>query len=328
MASDELAPDAMRRTRPDDPTTIEASRRVRDIVGRGRIDVLQRRRDLPGIVYLIGHLAVLAASGALVWQAHGSLWLVPAMFVHGTIIAHLFAPFHECAHATAFASRRLNAVVWWATGLALILPLSAFRYEHADHHTYTQNLERDPQMIPIGESLGGYLYYVTSIPYFVGVFRNLIGQPFGWLPPETARAVPPAARRQVVYEAHVFWAFYLALATASVVLESWAVVLYWLGPRLIGEPLERIIRMAEHVGCARSPNMLENTRTVFVAAPIRWLAWNMAYHTAHHAIPQVPFHALPALTAALAGHLRETRRGYVDTVVTHLKNVSARRWPA
>ena len=28
---------------------------------------------------------------------------------------------------------------------------------------------------------------------------------------------------------------------------------------------------------------------------MRWLMWNMSWHTAHHAFPGVPFHALPAL---------------------------------
>ena len=74
----------------------------------------------------------------------------------------------------------------------------------------------------------------------------------------------------------------------------------------------RVIRMSEHVGCARVPSMLENTRTVFTAAPLRLLAWNMAYHTAHHALPQAPFFQLGALDAVLRAHVVETRDGYVD----------------
>ncbi|MGI9407210.1 MAG: fatty acid desaturase, partial [Hyphomicrobiaceae bacterium] len=30
-------------------------------------------------------------------------------------------------------------------------------------------------------------------------------------------------------------------------------------------------------------------------APLKWLAWNMQYHTAHHAFPSVPFHKLKDL---------------------------------
>ena len=84
----------------------------------------------------------------------------------------------------------------------------------------------------------------------------------------------------------------------------------------------RVIRMSEHVGCARAPSMLENTRTVFTVAPFRLLAWNMAYHTAHHALPQAPFFRLAALDAVLRDHVVETRKGYVDFVRTHFRRMA------
>ena len=84
----------------------------------------------------------------------------------------------------------------------------------------------------------------------------------------------------------------------------------------------RVIRMSEHVGCARVPSMLENTRTVLTNAPLRLLAWNMAYHTAHHAVPQTPFFRLPALDAVLRDHVAETRGGYVDFVRTHFRRMA------
>jgi fatty acid desaturase len=62
--------------------------------------------------------------------------------------------------------------------------------------------------------------------------------------------------------------------------------------------------MTEHVGCATEPDPLRNTRTVDVAAPWRFLAWNMNYHAEHHIAPQVPFHALPRLRAQLGDHLQ------------------------
>jgi len=43
------------------------------------------------------------------------------------------------------------------------------------------------------------------------------------------------------------------------------------------------------------PDIFINTRTLTGPAPMRWIFWNMSYHTAHHAYPGVPFHALPAL---------------------------------
>jgi fatty acid desaturase len=46
---------------------------------------------------------------------------------------------------------------------------------------------------------------------------------------------------------------------------------------------------------------------------MRWLCWNMQYHTAHHAFPGVPFHQLPQLHAALF-----TERGVVPHEMGYL----------
>ena len=189
---------------------------------------------------------------------------------------------------------------------------------------WTQDLERDPQMIPIGEHRWGFLYYASAVPYFQGILSGLLRQPFGRLNPAERRDVPPAQLATVVREARIFWCVYLALAAVSVHFESWLAVQLWLVPRVVGEPLMRVIRMSEHVGCARVPSMLANTRTVFTIAPLRLLAWNMAYHTAHHALPQAPFFRLGALDAVLRDHVLETRDGYVDFVRTHFRRMAAR----
>jgi fatty acid desaturase len=56
--------------------------------------------------------------------------------------------------------------------------------------------------------------------------------------------------------------------------------------------------------------MLANTRTTFCNGAIRFLAWNMPHHTAHHALPTVPFHRLPRLTSILQDRLKVTATGY------------------
>jgi fatty acid desaturase len=56
--------------------------------------------------------------------------------------------------------------------------------------------------------------------------------------------------------------------------------------------------------------MLENARTTFTTGLLRFLAWNMPCHTERHAMPTVPFHALPRLHAAIRDELRLTADGY------------------
>ena len=296
---------------------------IRGIVGARRLQELMVRRDGPGLLFLAGHLGLMAATGLLVWAARGTWWVAPAVFAHGIVIVHLFAPFHEAIHYTAFRSRWLNTALAWFAGLALMLPPLMFRYQHTDHHTYTQDLARDPQMIPVSERLGGYLFYATGIPYFIAILKALFTHPLGRLSEAELRSAPESAHAAIRREAWVFWGVYLGLALVSVWLGTWAVAVYWLIPRVVGEPVMRIIRMSEHAGCARTPNMLENSRTTLTLAPVRWLAWNMPLHAAHHAAPLVPFHAIPALNRILLPHLREVRRGYVDAVRFQLRNAAA-----
>jgi fatty acid desaturase len=45
---------------------------------------------------------------------------------------------------------------------------------------------------------------------------------------------------------------------------------------------------------------------------MRWLSWQMPYHTAHHAFPGVPFHRLRELHEAIF-----TRRGVAPPSMTY-----------
>jgi len=44
---------------------------------------------------------------------------------------------------------------------------------------------------------------------------------------------------------------------------------------------------------------------------VRFFAWNMPYHAEHHALPSVPFHALPMLHRELAADLKVVSPGYL-----------------
>jgi fatty acid desaturase len=265
------------------------------------------------LAFLLGHLAALLATGGLVYLARGSGWVWPAMLLHGIVIVHLFAPFHETTHGTAFRTRWLNDAVAWFSGLALMLPPLFFRYEHAAHHSSTQMPGRDPEMIAMAETLPGYLYYATAIPYFAAAFGSLLRHPFARFTATERAFLPEAAQRQVQREAWLMWAVYAALALASFWLHSWALVVYWLLPRFIGEPVMRLIRMSEHVGRPSVPNLLQNTRSVIAPTLLRWLNWNMGLHAAHHAVPLVPFHALPRLHRILEPQFGDVRVGYLAT---------------
>lgn len=285
----------------------------RDLVPKADLKQLARRRDRPGLVFLAAHLATLAATGFLVWLALGTAWVWLAMVLHGVVVVHLFAPFHETAHSSAFKSRRLNEAVYWATALILGLPPTHFRLEHSAHHAHTSDPDHDPELVAACDTVPGYLWYATALPYFWNLLSSLARHPFGAFSTVERGFIGKSQEARVRRDACIMWAAFAAIAVLSLAAGSTAALTFWLLPRILGEPVMRVIRMSEHGACPLVPDMLKNTRTVRTWRPIQWLNWNMAYHAEHHAIPAVPFHALPALHGHLAPHLAELEQGYGPT---------------
>jgi fatty acid desaturase len=81
----------------------------------------------------------------------------------------------------------------------------------------------------------------------------------------------------------------------------------------------------EHTGLPHHPDIFRNTRTLSGIAPIRWLVWNMSWHTAHHCFPGVPFHALPALHREIAVRRPIPTRSYLGAQRDIFAGLLARR---
>ncbi len=102
------------------------------------LKIIARRSDRPGLLYLAQWIVGLILTGMLVGMALGSVWVWPAMFVHGVLMTvPAYALSHEAAHGTAFRTRRLNEVVFWVSSLLYMEEPLHRRYTHTNHHTYT-----------------------------------------------------------------------------------------------------------------------------------------------------------------------------------------------
>jgi fatty acid desaturase len=119
-------------------------------------------------------------------------------------------------------------------------------------------------------------------------------------------------------------ALYAGLAGLSFLTGSTILLYAWVIPALIGQPALRLYLLAEHTGCPKVMNMLDNTRTTLTTWPIRKIAWNMPYHTEHHSYPAVPFHRLPELHALMEGHLLHVEPGYSSFHRRYLRDLVSR----
>jgi fatty acid desaturase len=282
------------------------------------------RSNWPGLGHLGAFLLVLVGTGSLVIASMGTYWLVPAMFMHGVVLVHLFALQHECSHYTVFAHRTLCEVLGRICGFVLCVPHQFFRHEHMKHHTHTQIEGEDPELIPLPKTLWGYLLYVSAIPYWYRQIEGVVRRALGELTDEEKGFLRESVRGAIERESqHHLIGYGLSIAS-MLVFGSTAPIYLWLLPALLGEPVMRAIRMAEHVGKPLVPDMLQNTRTTNVSWPMRFLCWNMNYHIEHHYAPAVPYHALPALHAMLGKHVVPAQ-GYFGAnrdILRHIKAAS------
>lgn len=265
---------------------------------------LTLRSDRAGLLHLAGHVAAIVLTGTLIANAvPGWPLLLP---VQGILLVFLFTLQHECTHKTPFATERLNEWVGRACGLVLIQPFHWFRYFHLAHHKWTNITGQDPELAQEKpQTLVDWVTHVSGLPYWFAMIALTLRLAFGR---EQASYLPSGALPRMQREAIVMLCLYaLGLAFIGPLL-FWV----WILPAVLGQPFLRLYLLAEHGDCPRVANMLENTRTTFTTGLVRFLAWNMPYHTEHHVFPAVPFHQLPLLHGLLRDHLKVTADGYVE----------------
>ena len=279
--------------------------------------LLTARSDRAGLLHLAGHLGLIGLTSGLI-AAQVPFWglLLP---VQGVLIVFLFTLEHECTHQTPFASKALNEIIGHICGALLVLPFRWFRSFHLAHHRWTNLPGQDPELdMPKPDRFGGWIWHISGLPYWIGGLRLILRLALGR---ELARYLTHGALPAMQAEARVLLAIY-AVAGFSL-LVSPLILWLWLIPVLLGQPFLRLYLLAEHGDCPQVTDMFVNTRTTLTTALVRFVAWNMPYHTEHHVWPQVPFHHLPALHSRMKQQLGITSDGYLAFTKAYL----ARRPP-
>lgn len=298
-----------------DATVSESGHRLKPLAS-AMLRELSVRSNLRGAVQSLGHYGVILLIGGLIWMVasrHGVLWALPLMAVQGYLVAFLFMAVHETAHKTAFKSRGLNLVVGYLSGFIIGLPYEYYCLFHWDHHRYTQDPDKDPELIvgvkPTSDTQLAIAY--SGLLQVAGRLRLMLDHAV------TGKVVvpwiPENRRTIIVTEARAYVALYALLLVLSLWFSSALLLWVWIVPLIIGQFFLRPYLYAEHTGCERTRSAFQNTRTTYTGAIVKWVAWNMPYHVEHHAYPTIPFHALPKLNGIVDGEIVHRGRGYIRT---------------
>jgi fatty acid desaturase len=280
-----------------------------------QLKALSAKSNAPGLLRALSHFGAIGLTGTLLWLVlarYGVLFAIPLILLQGYLVAFLFMPVHEAAHKTVFRTKFANTVLGQLSSLTIMYPYEYYTLFHWDHHRFTQDPERDPELmfatVPVSDTQLAIAY--SGIVYLFKrtrlMFRHaLTGKVVvPWIP-ENKRAM-------VVLEARCYVAVYALLLIASVALSSTLLLWVWLIPLVVGQWFLRPYLFAEHTGCDHTRSAFENTRTTYTGQLMKWFTWNMPFHVEHHAYPSVPFHALPKLNEIVDERIAYRGRGYLN----------------
>ncbi len=266
------------------------------IVEAARLRALMQRSDLAGALQAGSHFGALALTGWGLWAAWGTWAAVPFFLAHGVLLNYLYAGQHELSHGTPFATKWVNVALGRLIGFLMLYPRDFDQIQHFAHHQWTQDWARDGELVREPYTLWTYLlwllgpsYWWSRVARLVRLSRGMVVEPY----------IRPHDAPKVIREARWHMAGYAAIASVSVATGSWAAVILWLAPMIAMKIVHQLQNTIEHLGMEHSGDILENTRSTRTNAVMRWLGWNMQYHTAHHAFPSVPFHRLKELNRAM-----------------------------
>ena len=293
----------------------------RKILEPAEMRALNERSDLKGWVQLGSHFAAILISGIAHYMALGTWWVLLTGLALGVFLNFLYAAQHELSHNTPFKSRGLNVFWGRVVGFISLYPRDFDQIMHFAHHQFTSDWGKDGELIREPYTLKSYLLWLSGLTYW----RNRI---VGMVRRASGNIIEPFIRveeEKVMLESRLHMLAYGSILLLSVVLESTAFLTFWLLPMILTKPIHQLQNTIEHLGLAHESSILENTRSTRAGPFIKWLCWQMPYHTAHHIFPSVPFWKLKELNQKLEDKEGEVHRmGWIEFQIEVLRKLSVK----
>jgi fatty acid desaturase len=297
-------------------------------VPREELKRLTARSDAAALVQTVGFLATAAATGAASWIAWAAaaagtfpVWGVALLvFLHGTVWAFILNGFHELVHYTVFKTRRLGTFFLYLYSFLGWFDPVFFRASHTRHHLYTLHPPKDREVqLPIRMRLWNFLRVAIVDPLGPyhrarGFFRTAIGRYNGDWQREIIEEDGPKTKRALVNFSRFLLIGHAVVIAVAVATQTWQlIVLVTLAP-YYGRWLHFLCNETQHIGLVDNvPDFRLCCRTFTVNPIVRFLYWNMNYHTEHHMYAAVPCYRLHRLHKVVRHELPAWPHGLIAT---------------
>jgi len=289
----------------------------------GELKKLHQRSDWKASVQTLGYLFLLAIPFAgATWSAAVGLWWLTAICVilYGAFSSFCINAVHELVHGTVFRTKWLNTFFCHFFAFLGGINHEMFGASHVRHDRYTLHPPDDREVqLPIKFAVRGFLKAAFfNWPGLRWKLENTMRIARGrfrgeWeltlLPPDQ-----PEKRKAPVRWARILLFGHAAILVAGAVTGWWVpALLLTFGP-YIASGLFWLCNNTQHVGlCDHVPDFRLCCRTFTLNRFVRFLYWQMNYHTEHHMYAAVPCYHLDRLHRLIRHDLPPTRHGLVAT---------------
>lgn len=282
---------------------------------------LHERCDRKGAFQTLGYLGIVGLTGtlAIVCAVKGWWWILPwALLLHGMVTAFMINGVHELGHGTVFKTKRWNPFFCHVLAFLGWINHETFQSSHARHHRYTLHPPDDLEVVLPIKLMVKHFFKVgfinpSGLLYAVkDTWRIACGRFRGeWeltLYPDSA----PDKRRVPVRWARCLLAGHGLILVVSLAAGWWFVpVVVTLGP-FYGGWLFFLCNNTQHIGLRDNvPDFRLCCRTFTLNPLVRFLYWQMNYHTEHHMYAAVPCYHLGRLHQAIKYDLPYCPEGLV-----------------
>jgi fatty acid desaturase len=268
----------------------------RELIEPSELRRLNEKSNFMGFFQLFSHFIAILLISILHYILIYSWWSLASGLALGVLINFLYAGQHELSHGTVFKTFKLNEFFGRIIGFFMLFPRDFDQIMHFAHHKWTQDWEKDGELVREPFTIKTYLLWFWGVTYWrnriVGIFRRARGvviEPY----------INPSEYKKVILESRLHVFGYLIIFILSLCFNSWAALTFWILPMLITKPIHQMQNTIEHLGLTHKKDILQNTRSTRTNFLMKWLCWQMPYHTAHHTFPSVPFWKLKELNSKI-----------------------------
>lgn len=275
-------------------------------IDRDELLALMKRSNKRAFIDLLLWIVLLVSAGWFLVVTWFSPWTALAAVVYGTLYGSASdARWHECGHRTAFASKRLNDIVYHFASFMVVREPISWRWSHVRHHAETIFVGRDPEIAfprPMPRwRIAAELFGLLSA-YAEG--RKYLLSFVGRVPTDVRSYVPEREVQRVIFWSRIHVIAHTSVIALSVYSASLLPMMMIGLPSLYGRWLLFVLGSTQHAGLEEDLfDHRRTTRSVQMNPVVRFLYLNMNHHLEHHLFPSVPYHRLPELQERLSSQL-------------------------